>query len=47
MKNVQTWDMEFGQNASRNVRSYDDKIIVMEHTNVDAIQQPYYSNTMR
>ena len=46
MKNVQTWDMEFAQNASRNVTSYDDKIIVMEHTNVDAIQQPYYSNTI-
>ena len=35
MKNVKTWDMEFAQNASRNAASYDDKIIVMEHTNVD------------
>ena len=46
MKNVQVWDMKFAPNASRNVTSYDDKVVVMEHIHVDAVIQPYYSNTL-
>ena len=46
MKNTKVWDMTFAQNASRNVMSYDDKIIVMDHIHVDTVQQPYYSNTI-